>query len=115
MYICIYIYLYIYICIYIFLLAIFAWRLVVLSSLSLSTNNIFMLPNTVSENRQWDRCPTRLRTGHRKLAHGHIMSKEQPQNLKTGEDTPLTIKLILTERRSLNNKDANSLALLTKL
>ena len=38
----------------------------------------YMLPNTVSEKRQWDRCPTRSRIGHSKLTHGHYMSRDQP-------------------------------------
>ena len=59
-----------------------------------------MLPNTVCENRQWERCLTRLRIGHSKLTHGHYISREQPP---TCEDTPLTIKRILTERPSPNN------------
>ena len=64
-----------------------------------------MLPNTVSENRQWDRYPTRLRIGHIKLTHGHYMSSEQPPTCEDcGEDTPLTIKHIITKRPSLNNR-----------
>ena len=60
-----------------------------------------MLPNTLSENQQWDRCPTRLRIGHSKRTHGHYMSREQPQHVKTEEDTPLTIKRSLMECPSL--------------
>ena len=69
------------------------------------TDNIYMLPNTVCENRQWERCLTRLRIGHSKLTHGHYMSREQPPICEDcGEDTPLTIKHILTECPSLNNR-----------
>ena len=32
------------------------------------------------------------------------MLREKPQNVNTREDTPLTIKRILTERSSLNNR-----------
>ena len=65
-----------------------------------------MLPNTVCENRQWERCLTRLRIGYSKLKHGHYMSREQsPTCEDCGEDTPLTIKhIILTECPSLNNR-----------
>ena len=61
------------------------------------TDSIYMLPNTVCENRQWERCLTRLRIGHSKLTHRHYMSREQPLACKDcREDTPLTIKHILT-------------------
>ena len=66
----------------IFPLAIFACRLVVLHSISLFTNKAYMLLNTVSENRQWDRCPTKLSIGLSKLIHGHYMSREQPPACK---------------------------------
>ena len=33
-----------------------------------------------------------------------ICQGHNPQRMKTGEDTPLTIKNILTERPSLNNR-----------
>ena len=48
-----------------FPLAIFACRLVVLHSISLSTNNTYMLPSTVSQNWQWDRCQTTTATPRR--------------------------------------------------
>ena len=64
-----------------------------------------MLPNTVCKNRQWERCLTKLRIGHSKLTHGHYLSREQPSTCEDcGEDTPLTIKHILTECSSLNNR-----------
>ena len=44
------------------------------------------------------------------VCHGN-----NPKHVKTGEDTPLTIKRIPTERPSLTIEDAKSLALLTKL
>ena len=69
-----------------------------------SQKNIYMLPNNVCENRQWERCLTRLRIGHSELTHGHYMSREQPQRVETGEDTPLTIKHIVTEYPPLNNR-----------
>ena len=37
-----------------------------------------VLPNTVSENRQWERCPTRQMIGLSKFTHGHNISREQP-------------------------------------
>ena len=46
-----------------------------------------MLPYAVSENRQWDTYPTRLRIGHSKVKHGHYMSREEPQHVNTGEDS----------------------------
>ena len=53
-----------------------------------SVNTVgYTLHNTVSENRQWDRRPTGLRIGHSKLTHGHFMSREQPQHVKTGEES----------------------------
>ena len=51
------------------------------------TNNTYILPNTVSDNREWVRYPARLRIGHR-----HYMSREQPP---TCEDWKI---------RSINNK-----------
>ena len=54
-----------------------------------------MLPNTVCENRQWERSITRLKIGYR----------EQPSSCEDcGEDTPLAIKHVLTECPSLNNR-----------
>ena len=65
----------------------------------------FCPPNTVSENRQWEKCPIRLRIGHSKLTHGHYMSREQPPICENcAENTPLAIKRILTERPSLSNR-----------
>ena len=63
-----------------------------------------MLPNTVFENRQWDRWQTKFRIGHTKLTHDTILQGNNPQHVKTGEDTPLSIKLLLKERLSLNNR-----------
>ena len=52
-----------------------------------------MLPNTVCENQQWERCLTRLRIGYSKFTHGHYMSKEQPSTSEDyGVDTPLIVK-----------------------
>ena len=44
-----------------------------------------------------------------------VIDRNNPQHVKTGEDTPITVKLIPTKRPSLNNKYANFFALLTKL
>ena len=63
-----------------------------------------MLPNTVSESRQWERCLTSLNIGHSKHTYGHCMSREQPPTCEDcGEDTSLTIKHTLTECPSPNN------------
>ena len=63
-----------------------------------------MLPNTVWENRQWDRCLTRLRIGNIKFTRGNYISREQLHTCEDcGEDTPLTIKHVLTECHLLNN------------
>ena len=79
-------------------------------------HRLYMLPNTVRENRQWERCLTRLRIGHIKLTHGPYMSREQPPTCEDcGEDTPITIKHILGSALHLTIEDVNSLALLTKL
>ena len=67
------------------------------------TKNTYSLPNSVSENRQWDRCATSLRIGQSK------------QHVKTGKVTPLTIKHILTNAKYSPIENANSLAQLTKL
>ena len=70
---------------------------------------MYTLAHAVSENRQWDRCPTRLRIGHIKLTHGHYKSREQPPTCEDcGEDTPVTKKCILTERLSLNKKKVSA-------
>ena len=64
-----------------------------------------MLPNTVCESRQGERCLTRLGIGNSKLTHGHYMSREQPPTCEDcGEDTLPTIKHTLTECPSLNNR-----------
>ena len=69
------------------------------------TDNIYMLPSTVYGNRQWDRCLTRLRIGHSKFKLGHYMSREPPPICRNcGENTPLTIKHILTKCPSLNTR-----------
>ena len=88
----------------IFPLKIFKCRLVVLSSIFHFKNHTYMLSNTVSKNRQWDRCQTIIRIGHSKLTHGHFTSRNNPQHMRTGEDTPLTIKRFVMERPSLNNR-----------
>ena len=64
---------------------------------------MYLLPNIVCKKRQRERCQTRLSIGHSKLTHGHCMSREQaPTCEDCGEDTPLSIKHILTECPSLN-------------
>ena len=64
-----------------------------------------MLPNTVCENRQWEICQTILKIGHSKLAHGHSMSRVQPCSCENcREEIQPTIKHILTECASLNNR-----------
>ena len=69
------------------------------------TESIYPLPNSSCENRQWERCLARLRIGHSKLTHGHLMSREQPPTCEDcGEDFRLTIKHILSECPALNNK-----------
>ena len=77
--------------------------------------NMFMLFNTISENLKWERSPSRLRIGHNKLKPGHYMSREQPVTFEDcGKDTPLTIKHILRECPSLNNRKRQFFALPTK-
>ena len=49
--------------------------------------------------RKSERCLTRLTIGLSKLTYGHYMSWEE-----CGENTPLTIKHILTECPSLNRR-----------
>ena len=76
---------------------------------------IYVLPNTVCENRQWERCLTRLRIGHSKLTHGHYIFREQsPTCEDCGEDTPLTIKRILLECPSLNNRRRQFFGIINK-
>ena len=58
------------------------------------TDNVYMLPNSVCENKHWEICLTRLRIGHSKLTVGHYMSREPPTCEDCGEDTPPTKKNI---------------------
>ena len=63
-----------------------------------------MLPSTVSENRQLDRCPIRLSIGHSKITHGHYMSRKQLPTYEDWEDTPLRVKSILWKPLTHNNR-----------
>ena len=71
----------------------------------LSTDNIYILPCIISENRHWERCPRRLRVSHSKLSHVHYTTREHPPSCEDcGEYTPLTISHVLTECPQLNNR-----------
>ena len=48
--------------------------------------------------------PKKLKIDHGKLTHEHYISRKRPPACETGEDTPLTMKNILTERPLLNNR-----------
>ena len=62
-----------------------------------------MLPNTVSDSRQWDRCPTWT-----------LYVKGTTQTCENMRRHSIKNKTHPNETPSLNNKDAYSLALLTK-
>ena len=94
---------YIYIYIKIVSLSNFACRLVVFCSASLSTNITHMLPNTVSESRQWDGCPTRLMMGHCKFTYGHYMSREHPLTCEDWRRHHAKNKTHPNRKPSLNN------------
>ena len=60
--------------------------------------------------------PNKIKDKPCKLTHGHYRSMGEPPTCEDCiEDTPLTIKHILTECPHLTIEDTNSLALLTKL
>ena len=65
------------------------------------TDNISPLPNSVCQDRRWERTLTRLRIGHSRLTHGHLMTATAPPTCEyCGEEVEVTIKHILIE--SLN-------------
>ena len=62
------------------------------------TEDLSPLPNSTCDNRRWERILSRLRLGHSRLTHGHIMTNDPPPSCEhCGEDTRLTIKHILIE------------------
>ena len=74
------------------------WNATQSNKFSKTTDNLYTLPHTACENRQWERCPIRFRIRHRKLTHEQHVSTEQPLTCECcGEDTRLTIKQLLNE------------------
>ena len=62
------------------------------------TDNISPLPNSVCQDRRWERTLTRLRIGHSRLTHEHLMTATAPPTCENcGEEVQVTIKHILIE------------------
>ena len=74
-----------------------SWRSLQDNKLREITDSISTLPNSSCPNRMWERALVRLRSGHSRLTHGHIMTRDQPPTCQDCEDSPLTIKHLLVE------------------
>lgn len=62
------------------------------------TEDLSPLPNSTCKNRRWERLLARLRLGHSRLTHGHIMTNDPaPSCDHCGGGTGLTIKHVLVE------------------
>ena len=71
------------------------------------TDNLSPLPNSRCSNRKWERVLTRLRIGHSRITHDHLLSGtsngEPPTCEECPDGVPLTIEHLLTSCPAFNN------------